>query len=494
MKLKAQLLVIMAILSAYISPASAQMPVRLFATRPVAPDSADIAYYGREHFWRAAGEVFGFNMGLWAFDRFVQHGDWSYINFHTIGQNFKHGFIWDNDKLNTNMFLHPYNGNLFYNAARSNGFNYWKSGLFSIAGSAMWELFMECEYPSTNDIIATPIGGMCIGEVCFRASDAFIDDRTRGMDRFTRELATLIVSPMRGLTRIITGDAWRYRPTSGRMFGTPNLAVEFGLGGGILDFRHDGSKFKAGGAMELNIEYGDRFEIKSRKPYDYFNVGATLNFMKGQPVLQHLEIKGRLLGREFLEENDIHVSVGLFQHFDFYDSDSIKGGAVPYKLGVPASVGAGVLFRDIERHRFVLDAYAHVNAVLLGSVLSDYYMVDERNYNLANGFSIKSGANLNFDRGKWDISLSNEYYRLYTWKGYERNTKLRSVDYRTLNAMGDKSTASFCVTSLRADMRLKPKLYLTMYLDHYLRSTHYRDYPHVKSASLGARLMLTYKL
>ena len=121
-------------------------------------------------------------------------------------------------------------------------------------------------------------------------------------------------------------------------------------------------------------------------------------------------------------------------------------------------------------------------------------MVDERNYNLANGFSIKSGANLNFDRGKWDISLSNEYYRLYTWKGYERNTQLRSVNYRTLNAMGDKSTASFCVTTLRADMRLKPKLYLTMYLDHYLRSTHYRDYPHVKSASLGARLMLTYKL
>lgn len=29
----------------------------------------------------------------------------------------------------------------------------------------MWELFMECEYPSTNDIIATPIGGAALGEV-----------------------------------------------------------------------------------------------------------------------------------------------------------------------------------------------------------------------------------------------------------------------------------------------------------------------------------------
>lgn len=494
MKLKTVLLMIVMASSAFMTRTFAQMPVRLYATRPIAPDSADIAYYGRENFCRAAGEVFGINIGVWAFDRYAERGDWSYISLHSIWQNFKHGFIWDNDRLNTNMFQHPYNGNLYYNAARSNGYNYWKSGLFAIAGSAMWELFMECEYPSANDIIATPIGGMCIGEICFRASDAFIDDRARGADRFGRELATFIVSPMRGLTRILTGDAWRHRSTTGKMFGTPNLAVELGVGAGMLDFHHDNDKVYVGGEAELNIEYGDRFEIKSRKPYDYFNVGATLQMMPRQPVLQHLEIKGRLLAREFLEENDIHVSVGLFQHFDFYDSDSIKGGGVPYKLGVPASLGAGVLFRDIERHRFVLDAYAHVNAVLLGAVLSDYYQVDDRNYNLANGFSLKSGANINFDRGKWDISISNEFYRLFTWKGYERNIDLSTVDYRTLNAMGDKSVASFCVTTMRTDLRLRPKTYLTVYLDHFLRSTHYRDYPHVKSSSLGARLMLTRKL
>lgn len=494
MRLRTVLLMIVMASSAFMSRTSAQMPVRLYATRPIAPDSADIAYYGREHFWRSAGEVVGFNIGLWAYDRYVEHGDWSYISLHTMGQNFKHGFKWDNDRLNTNMFLHPYNGNLYYNIARSNGYNYWKSGLFAIAGSAMWELFMECEYPSTNDIIATPIGGMCIGEICFRASDAFIDDRTCGMDRFGRELATFIVSPMRGLTRILTGNAWRHRSTPGKMFGTPNLAVELGAGAGVLDYRHDGNKVYVGGEMELNIEYGDRFEIKSFQPYDYFNVRASMQVMQRQPFLQHLEIKGRLLAREFLEENDIHLSLGLFQHFDFYDSDSIKGGGVPYKLGVPASVGTGVFFRDIERRKCVIDAYAHVNAVLLGAVLSDYYQVDDRNYNLANGFSLKSGANVNFNRGKWDISVSNEFYRLFTWKGYARNTDLSTVDYRTLNAMGDKSVASFCVTTVHTDLRLMPKTYLTLYLDHFLRSTHYRDYPHVKSSSLSARLMLTRKL
>ena len=69
----------------------------------------------------------------------------------------------------------------------------------------MWEMFMEREYPSTNDIIATPIGGAAIGEVLFRASDALIDDRLSGSERFSREAAVFLLSPLRGLNRIIYG-------------------------------------------------------------------------------------------------------------------------------------------------------------------------------------------------------------------------------------------------------------------------------------------------
>ena len=149
--------------------AAAQMAIKKQVAPVVLPDSADTEYYGRKHFWRAAAETVGFNIGLWAFDRYVQHGDFAYISLNSIKENFKHGFIWDNDKLGTNTFLHPYNGSLYFNAGRANGFNFWQSELFAIGGSAMWELFMECEYPSTNDIIATPIGGAVLGETFFRA-------------------------------------------------------------------------------------------------------------------------------------------------------------------------------------------------------------------------------------------------------------------------------------------------------------------------------------
>lgn len=353
---------------------------------------------------------------------------------------------------------------------------------------------MECEYPSTNDIISTPIGGMCIGEVCYRVSDALIDDRATGFDRAGREIAAFIISPMRGVTRLLTGDAWRHRLTPGRQFGQPNIAVEISVGANVLDFHHDDAKTKFGGVVNINVEYGDRFEVQSKKPYDYFTMSASLNMMSKQPLLRHFEIRGRLLAREFLEEKDQHLSVGLFQHFDFFDSDSISGGAVPYKLGVPASFGAGVYFRDVERRKFVLDAYGHFNAVILGGIVSDHYRLDQRNYNLASGFSVKAGVNLVFDRNKWAISAQHELYRLYTWKGYAPEVNLARTDYRTLDAMGDDSAATFGVTKLRGDLRIAHNTYLSLNLEHYFRSTHYKYFPHVRSTSLAAQLMLTLKI
>ena len=136
-----------------------------------------VSYQKKKHFWRAAGEMFDLNVGLWAFDRYVLDGHYARISWNTIKANFKNGFDWDNDHLSTNMFAHPYHGSLYFNAGRANGFNFWQSELFALGGSAMWEMFMESEYPSKNDIIATPIGGAALGEVFYRTSDLVLDER-----------------------------------------------------------------------------------------------------------------------------------------------------------------------------------------------------------------------------------------------------------------------------------------------------------------------------
>lgn len=473
----------------------AQIPIKVGRVKQVPPDSADVIRMTKKHFWRATAEVVGFNTGLWAFDRYVQHGDWSYISLNSIKENFKHGFIWDNDKLGTNTFLHPYNGSLYYNAARANGFNFWQSSLFSIAGSGMWEMFMECEYPSTNDFIATPIGGSALGEVLYRASDAVLDDRLTGNARFGREAAAFILSPMRGINRIITGDAWKVRPTRGRQFGTPNFAIRLSLGYKLLSYKQPFKNIHQGLTLNIDTEYGDRFEVKSTQPYDYFTFKGELQIMRTQPVLSKIELKGRLLARELFDGYRSKGSIGLYQHFDFYDSDTIDNlKKVPFKLGIPASLGIGFMFRDVERRHWVFDAFLHANGVMLGSILSDHYQTDERNYNWASGFSLKGGVNIVFGKDKFSLALSHNFFRLYTWHGYRIGTDLRIVNFRTLNVMGDVSCASFNMTELRADFKLWKQLFGTVLLTNYVRSSHYRDFEYVHSNSTSLSLMLTYKL
>ena len=466
----------------------------------------------KKHFLRAAGETFGMNMSLWAFDRYVLKGHYAYISWHSIKENFKNGFEWDNDHLNTNMFAHPYNGSLFFNAGRSNGYNFWQSELFAISGSAMWELFMECEHPSTNDIIATPIGGAALGEVFYRVSDLFLDNRTSGRERAGREVGAFIVSPMRGITRLLTGEAWKKSRHSGKEFPNTPVSLDVSVGSRMLLFHDNESRAEVGASARLDMEYGDPFEGDSKTPYDYFSFLTEFNLMKTQPLLSRVEIIGRLLSKELVDTKKVHLSLGLFQHFDFFDSDTIsqyKPGefdpcVVPYKLGTPASVGVGSLFRYQNNHS-CLTAYAHFNGVLLGGILSDYYRYYNRNYNWASGFSAKIGIKGVFNDNRLSFSVKNHLYRLYTndngWSTGQDWSETPAG--KPVNVKGDDSRGTFYHVEAQIDYRLRKQLFLTSRLDYYSRGTWYegrREYEtstlydwYVDSKQLSMQLMLTYK-
>ncbi|MDH6357517.1 DUF3943 domain-containing protein [Parabacteroides sp. PF5-9] len=473
----------------------AQIGIRKLTSMPRLPDSVDVVYHSKKNGLLAGSMVFGVNMAVWTFDRYIQKGDFAYINGHTIKENFKHGFIWDNDQMGTNMFLHPYHGSLYYNSARSNGYNYWQSGLFAFAGSWMWEMFMECEYPSTNDIIATPIGGMALGEMLYRTTDLILDDRKTGNTRVGRELSVFLLSPTRGLTRLINGDAWRKRPTSGKQFGVPQVYVEFSIGVRTLELRDEIFDAGMGVASEINIEYGDRFDSDDRKPYDYFSVKASLNGQTSQPMLGQLNIIGRLIGTDIWDDQKKYLSVGLYQHFDYYDSDTISdvSAKTPYKFCTPASFGIGVIYQSKRFKWWDIDAFGHLNGILLGGAFSDYYRVDDRNYNLASGFSTKVGFNFIYKKGKFAASTLYEVYRMYTWKGYPGDIDWTDFNSKTLDAQGDRSKAILHAVSLRLDLRLKKNFYLTTIGSTYSRETNYKNFETVTSTTGEGRLMLTYK-
>ena len=162
---------------------------------------SDTALFIPRRPWLAASEVFGMNMAVWTFDRFLMNEDFAKINGHTIKQNFKTGPVWDTDKFSTNLVAHPYHGSLYFNAARSNGLNFWQSIPFAAGGSLMWEFFMETEPPSINDMLATSFGGIELGEITYRLSDLFIDNRSHGAERVGREILSGLISPMRAINR-----------------------------------------------------------------------------------------------------------------------------------------------------------------------------------------------------------------------------------------------------------------------------------------------------
>lgn len=482
---------------------------------PVAPDSIDVVRLEHKAFWRASAETVGFNLLLNAFDRYVLNGKYSKISWTSVKNNLRKGFVWDDDALDTNLFGHPYHGSFPYNAGRSNGYNFWQSSLFGVGSSLMWELFMENTYPSINDVIATPIGGAAFGEVLYRTSDLLLDDRSEGWERFGREAGAFLIDPMRGFTRIVTGRAWEHRATTGRRFGIPIVRLSFSLGSRLLLF-HDYQQYaKAGLTGRVNVEYGEKFASRTRYPYDYFTFLFDFDFMKTQPIVSKVEIMGRLLSKELHDSETNHVSVGLFQHFDYMDSDTISAQPthnilpeclVPYKLGVPASVGGGILARHTQAPQWHVEGFAHVNAVLLGGILTDFYRSDKRNYNWGSGFSVKAGVHWFNRKIGLDLGANLRMFQLYTIKGSPLDFK----DYEFIlepNVQGDKSNANFLNLNFYFNLRLWQELYLTGLFDWYSRHTHYLDLKlkddlylyhtkatRFKSNQLGIKLMLTYNI
>lgn len=80
----------------------------------------------------------------------------------------------DTNRFDTNWVTHPAAGWLYYVAARGNRLSVAESFLFALASSTLWEYLGEFrEQVSINDMIATPITGMAVGEVLTQLGSHF---------------------------------------------------------------------------------------------------------------------------------------------------------------------------------------------------------------------------------------------------------------------------------------------------------------------------------
>ena len=439
----------------------------------------------KKRYWQAVAEVIGINVGVHLFDRYVTKEEFAQTTLRSIRNNFKTGFVWDNDLFNTNMFMHPYHGNLYFNAARTNGLTFWESAPYALGGSLMWEFFEETEPPAINDVIATSMGGIAIGEMTHRLSRTMLDDRDRGFRRFLREAAAAIINPIQGLHRIISGDAWRVKNSNYRYHDYNEIPLDASVSVGWRYLADDGALFRGIHApyINLTLTYGTSVDgDKHKTPYDFFDVETNIAFGGGQPPVNSLQILGRLWSIPILDKKGMAGEFGIYQHFNYYDAKPIKDGSelTPYRISEAAGFGPGFIISLPKMGALSkLEQRVFLSGILLGGTKSDYFNAIERDYNMGSGFSIKSKTQLDF--GKFGRFILNaKYFRLYTWKGYEDEDLQQYVDgtkdLHYLNVQGDHSNAALLVVNPVMEFHLARQWSINISGTFYARRTHYKYY------------------
>ena len=450
----------------------------------VASDST-MALPTPKRYWQAAAEVTAINVGVQLFDRYALNSDFAQTTLRTLKRNFTDGMVWDNDFFITNMFAHPYHGNLYFNAARTNGLTFWESAPYALGGSAMWEFLGETEPPAINDIIATSMGGMAIGEMTHRLSHTILNDHDRGFRRFVREVTATIINPIQGLHRIISGDAWRVKNSNYHYHDFNEIPVDMSFSVGWRYLADDGALFRGLHAPYVNftLTYGTSVDgDKHTTPYDFFDLEGNAAFGGGQPSVNMLNIVGRLWSTPILDKKDMAGEFGIYQHFNYYDAKPIEDGSelTPYRISEAAGFGPGFIF-SLPKMGYLtkMEQRVFASGILLGGTKSDYFNVIERDYNMGSGFSIKSKTQLDF--GNYGRFILNaKYFRLYTWKGYEDKNLQGYVDgtrdLHYLNVQGDRGNAGLLVINPVIEMHLRGALSITLSGTYYSRRTFYKYY------------------
>jgi hypothetical protein len=369
----------------------------------------DIKYNKKYSLWKPVVEVLGINTFTWTLDRFVLNADFSHIGPSTWKYNLNKGWEWDADRFGINFVGHPYSGSMTYNAARSQGYNYWQSIPFAIGGSLMWEYFGENTRPSYNDIINTPVNGAFLGEIFYRVSSNILDDRATGGNRVFREIAAGLVDPVRGLNRLLQGKSFRH--TNTEVYQKEPLNIT--LFTGIHKINQDNNTIFGAGPtnvmINLQLDYGNPFEEVHRKPFDFFRFRTEFSFGSGRKILDNIVGYGILVG-DNAHLGKLSILYGAFQYYDYWDNKTFELGSVAF--------GGGMFTKYPFSKDITLYTSANLALVPLAGNSTRFGpdTSQVRDYTYNDGIKAQVDARLNL--GKY-ASLSAEYYfyLLHTYVG-----------------------------------------------------------------------------
>jgi hypothetical protein len=319
----------------------------------------------------AVGEVLLVNGLVWAFNEYPRGANFTQINPRSWYENIKGGWKWDDNHFSTNMFAHPYHGNLYYNAARSNGFTFWESIPFAFMGSAFWECCGETHRPAINDWMATSIGGSIIGEAFYRISSTILDNQDTGGSRFWRELGAAVLDPVRGFTRLTTGRAWKVAPNPERPADHRPGRIEHTLYLGarsVFDDNPIADDSLISGFVLFDFQFGTPFSEEARKPFDWFRLQFQLN-SRDKETIGRFQIRGLLVSTHLKASPSNALVLGATLNYDYINNQAVEFGGQSV-TGTLASIWP-------LSSRFTLIGQAGADAQVFGAVNSEFAFIVE---------------------------------------------------------------------------------------------------------------------
>jgi hypothetical protein len=429
--------------------------------------------------WIPAVEVFGSNFATFSMDRYIGKYDFSVqVSSDSWKHNFKTGWEWDTDRFGINFIGHPYSGTLTFNSARSNGYNYWQSFPMAVGGSLMWEYFGENTLPSYNDIICTPVNGAFLGEIFYRISSNILDDRAHGTQRTLREIAAGLIDPMRGINRLLQGKT--FRKTNKEVYQKEPLNIT--LYGGVqkIDNNSQLTPKNTNEILNLQLDYGNPFEDRTRKPFDFFKFRIDFSYGVGRKILDNITGYGILTGRNFQSDSGHKAMLlGLYQYYDYYDNKTFELGAIGFGEGIITKLPVSIASKSN------LYTSVHIAAVpFAGS--STKFAPDTsqiRDYSYGGGLEGKFESTINLGE-RATVTLVASYFWIHSYVGPATDNFVTIIKPRiTITLIKNLSVGceeAFYYNNVHSSdlpilhsTRTEEKIFLMFYLEDKQRRGHY---------------------
>lgn len=331
-------------------------------------------------------EVIGQNVLVWGFDFFVLQKNYARISPYIWERNLREGWTWDDNHWAINFFGHPYQGSFYHVTARSSGFEFYPSLLFTAFGSWTWEYFAEREYPSFNDFVVTSIGGALYGEMLFRLSQRLL---AKPDPTWFEQSQSFVLHPLSFLHWKIAGP----RVNNPGYF---PINYSFAVGGGYRfgsDYRYDKmpanrlddnwEEFNGSATFMLTYGYPDR---KIKKPVEYFTMYGRFEYGQ-ENLLFALNTSAKILNYNQSNFKNSWVDLGLYLNFDSYYGSLAKMGNL--SLGIGLDMNIPITNNINMRYR------AEPGFIFLGSADFNYDELLEEiipNYENTRGYQYNYGA------------------------------------------------------------------------------------------------------